>query len=84
MKGHDEGFFSNDMHVLVCLTYTGLLSSICHDSIERNAPKNFWWCVGSFLPLPPTRQIGRVISADTDSQGEAKPWRPHDAWREYK
>jgi hypothetical protein len=42
------------------------------DFIERNAPKNFWWCFGAFLPL---LDSGRVkwkfldMSADTDSHG---------------
>ena len=29
-----------------------LLIIVCHDFIERNAPKNFWWCFSGFLPFP--------------------------------
>jgi hypothetical protein len=28
-----------------------LLAIVCLDFIERNAPKNFWWCSGGFLLL---------------------------------
>jgi hypothetical protein len=39
------------------LDHTGMfrhssLVTVCHDFIERNALKSFWWCSGSFLPLP--------------------------------
>jgi hypothetical protein len=33
----------------------------CHDFIEKNAPKKFWWCSGSFLLLLRTQAIGRAL-----------------------
>ena len=36
------------------------LTIICHDFIERNAPKNFWYSSG-FLELPQTRVIRRAL-----------------------
>lgn len=44
-----------------------LLSSICWDSIERNTLKNFWGCVVASCLFLILRQIGRVMSADTDA-----------------
>ena len=31
-----------------------LMVILCHDFIERNALKHFWWCSGGFLQLPQT------------------------------
>ena len=46
-RTHDEGFFTNNTHVLVCLAY---LSCICQDSIERNTPKTLLVASCSFPP----------------------------------
>jgi hypothetical protein len=32
----------------------------CHGFVERNEPKNFWWCSGSFLPFHGLRLIARA------------------------
>jgi hypothetical protein len=32
--------------------YHSLMVISCCDFMDRNAPKNFWWCSGSFLLLP--------------------------------
>ena len=58
----DKGFFTKDMHALVCLN--ALLSFICRDSIERNTPKNFWWCAAVFCCFLRLRLIGKVMSAE--------------------
>ena len=34
---------------------------ICHDFLERNAQKNFWWCSSSFLLLLWTQAIGKAL-----------------------
>jgi hypothetical protein len=31
------------------------LLMVCHDLAERNEPKNFWWCSGSFFLLLQTQ-----------------------------
>jgi hypothetical protein len=41
----DEGFFTKDKKVLICLT-----ELLCPDSIERSTPKNLL-VILSFLPL---------------------------------
>jgi hypothetical protein len=46
----------------------------CHDSIERNTPKtnkNFGSVLATFCHVLTLGQIGRVMSADTDSHAEA-------------
>lgn len=53
----------------IVFPYIELLSSICWDSMERNAPKIFQWCSSGVLPLLRTQLIVRVMSIDTDSQG---------------
>jgi hypothetical protein len=32
-----------------------LLVILCPDFVEKNKPKNLWWCSGGFLPLPWTQ-----------------------------
>ena len=52
-----------------------LMAIVCHDFIERNAPKNFRWYSESILPLPWTQADWQSelkfldISAYTDTQG---------------
>ena len=44
--------------------WLGLPSSpitVCCDSVERNAPKNFWWYSSGFLPLLRIWVIGRAL-----------------------
>ena len=40
-----------DNAVWYWFTLPSLLIIICHDFVERNAPKNFWWYFRGFLPL---------------------------------
>jgi hypothetical protein len=50
-----------------------IVGPIYQDSIERNAPKNFCWCAEASCHFLRLRLIGRVMSAETDSHGEARP-----------
>lgn len=43
------------------------------DFIDRNSPKNFWWCVAVSYHFHGLRLIGRVMSAETDTCAEARP-----------
>jgi hypothetical protein len=68
-RTRDEGFFTNDVYMFYFMS--SLLSSISRGSIERNAPKNFWWCVGVSCHFWELGWIGRVMSAE-DSHAEAR------------
>ena len=56
-------YSANNTHVLTRLTLIALLSSTCRDTIERNSPKNVWWCSGRL------KTVGRVIAAYRDACG---------------
>ena len=43
-----------------------------HDSIERSAPKIFWWCAAVSCRFCGLRLVGRVMSAETDARAEAR------------
>jgi hypothetical protein len=58
--------------------------------VERNTPKNVWWCASVSYHFHGLGLIGVVISAETDTYAEVRhvlrqvPWRICDIWREYK
>ena len=42
------------------------------DFIDRNSPKNFWWCVAVSFRYHGLRLMGRAMSAETDAHAEAR------------
>lgn len=44
---------------------------ICHDFIQRNAPKNFWWYSDGFLPLPRIRADWQSLGVSSGLDGPA-------------
>ena len=52
----------SDTLALVCLaTLAGLQIFACHDCAEINAPQNFWWRAGCFLPWCRFGRASRVL-----------------------
>jgi hypothetical protein len=54
--------------------YHSLLFIVCCDFIERNAPKNYWWCSCDFLPLPRSQLIVRALRFLLDRPTIADLW----------
>jgi hypothetical protein len=46
-------------------TLASSLNIICHDFIERNAPKDFSWHSGGFMPLSQTRAKSQSLVVST-------------------
>jgi hypothetical protein len=65
------------MHVLVSFTLCSW-AVFCQDAIERNAPKNFWWCAAASWCFQGLGLIGRVMPAETGDCAEAR--HVEDTW----
>ena len=52
---HVKGLVKNSS-LTTCMYWFTLhwVSELCLSWLHSKAPKNFWWCSGSFLPLPQT------------------------------
>jgi hypothetical protein len=66
MKGH----VMKDSLLMKHMYWSTLHCCICWDSVERDAPKHCWWCVGSFLGL---------LQTGADCQSDVS-WDRHLCW----